>query len=111
MAIVKTPLISLNAHGQIAKSIQFQYLAGRHIVKVYNFPTKPPSLYQQSIRRIYRIIFTDWKIADQSVKDYFNTNNPNPHISGFNYFVKWYFNCILDNVFDVAIFDLSYFDP
>lgn len=109
MAKVKNPLFSIYANGQIALSLIYQSNFYSSFVKKYSVPSGLPSLSQSVFRQDYGNCTSQWKFATQFIISHFNSLSSGKSISGFNYYVKQSLFVMNNPIYNVAIFNVSYY--
>jgi len=94
MAVLKGPLMSIDARGQFAKSMVFGGWKGIQWARMYFIPQNPNTDDQKAIRLIFTQAVSKWQ--DQVAP---NTDNwqvaadaTGKTLSGFNFFVSEYIN-------------------
>jgi hypothetical protein len=90
MVKLKGPLMSVNAHGQLGKSLSFSKRKEGNIGRQYHYPHKEPSLSQYTQRYIIGLITVRWQCLSDADKAEWDelAKAQNLNISGFNLFVK-----------------------
>jgi hypothetical protein len=90
MAKVKSPLLSLNAHGQLGKSLIHQYKNTLHNVKKFSYPKKKATFNQLNQRYIMGLLNARWQAFNDATKTSYNNLGANlsPPITGYNYFFQ-----------------------
>lgn len=96
MAKVISPLMSMDARGQIGKAIVFSIWKGVNYVRQYAIPSNPNSADQVAIRGIISQASVAWKMGstvgttqiDAAYKLAYNTVAAGQALSGFNLFIK-----------------------
>ena len=90
--MVKTtgPLLSVNAHGQLAKTLNYSQRKEGNIGRQFHYPHKEPSQKQYTRRTILGLLTAHWQCMTGAQKLIWenNANLTDLNISGFNYFVK-----------------------
>jgi len=94
MAIVKGPLMSIDARGAIAKTLVFLGWKGLKDVREYKVPSNPNTAGQQSIRGKMTAAVAAWhnigfNLADKTAWDFKASLSKKP-LSGFNQMVSEY---------------------
>ena len=90
--MVKTtgPLLSVNAHGQLAKTLNYSQRKEGNIGRQFHYPHKEPSQKQYTRRTILGLLTAHWQCMTDAQKLVWENNAKltDLNISGFNYFVK-----------------------
>jgi len=90
--MVKTtgPLLSINAHGQLAKTLNYSQRKEGNIGRQFHYPHKEPSQKQYTRRTILGLLTAHWQCMTAAQKLVWEnaTILGDLHISGFNYFVQ-----------------------
>lgn len=96
MAIVKTPLLSIDARGKLGKSLVYMIWKGINDVRQYVIPTNPQTPDQTAQRNIFRAAGDSYLYGtppltelDKLAWDRKATEDPRP-LSGYNLYVSEY---------------------
>lgn len=107
MVRLRGPLFSLNASKQLGKALIYKTKGGRSFLTRYSKPSSnrktSPSLLQEQKRIIYGEAVEDWQALSDNQKSVYNESAKGNSFSGFNLFLKEYFE---DNTFPTS---LSYY--
>lgn len=96
MAKAKAPLLSLGAHGSIAKTLTFQKKGSQTIVRKRPVPTDRKTLPQIYHRWDYQDYAALWHYLTDNEKEEWETNARPLHITGFNYWMSTRLNTLPD---------------
>jgi len=90
MVRLRGPLMSMSAHGTIAKDITYIQRNGKATARNYNKPTNVPSGKQRTKRRIMEFVVAQWKSFSDSTKEYWREQASinKAGITGYQYFIK-----------------------
>ena len=90
--MVKTtgPLLSINAHGQLAKTLNYSQRKEGNIGRQFHYPHKEPSQKQYTRRTILGLLTAHWQCMTAAQKLVWEnaTILGDLNISGFNYFIQ-----------------------
>lgn len=96
MAIVKGPLLSLDARGQIGKALTFTGWKGLKTVRQYVVPANPQTTAQTTQRGYFADAITNWHATTWNTADYAAWEElagiQTKPMSGFNVYVGKYAN-------------------
>jgi len=101
MAKVKSPMLSMEAYGVLGKSIINQTRKKVKYIKAYKKPKNPQTKIQQDNRNYIKLAVEEWgkkeltELDKQAWNLYAKTKAKN--ISGYNAFVKFYLNAMVNN--------------
>lgn len=100
MAKTKGPLLSLEAHGAIAKELTFHRRWTKNYGRAYHKPGPPPSHKQRTQRRITEFVLAQWLGMNQADRNTWKekAEKIRPLISGYHYFLK----CAQADLYGVA---------
>ena len=87
MARVTGPLFSLDASGQVGKSIVFAKWKGRNYTRKLVIPKNPRDPEQVGVRSMMKFLAPLWTAFAQGIKDTYNALAEAKQISGFNAYV------------------------
>lgn len=90
MAKLKTPLLSLDAHGSLSDSLTFQRRPGDTTARKKPTPSQPHTLLQTYHRWDYQDGIFYWKELSTAHKQQWRLDAAPHHMTGFAYFMRWY---------------------
>lgn len=97
MAKVLGALFSEQARGKFGRVLSFR-VGGRFPSVRASLPKRDPLTPPQlSIRKIYGLINADWRIASDTIRNYFRDLSVGKHMSGHNVFYQFAFRWIFDS--------------
>ena len=90
MAKVQSPLFSVDASGNIGKTITYSKAFGSNICKVTPKSRVPASAKQKVIRGYYSDGITEWENLTPAQKEVYNNRAIGYALTGFNIFIGEY---------------------
>lgn len=107
MTTVKSPLFSIDARGSLGKQLSFFMNYKSHTVgTIAKTPYRNTQL-QKNVRGVYIDVYDDWKIATQSIKDYFKEQAEGKRLNPYNVFFKLWFESIYQARYSSAIYGIG----
>lgn len=90
MAKLNGPLLSVGAHGALAKDLTFFRNRFGNRVRRFHYPHRAPSISQYQIRVLIGMLTAHWQVMSDAEKSTWRTNagNSGLDITGFNYFIR-----------------------
>ncbi|HUT85322.1 MAG TPA: hypothetical protein VMW66_00630 [Elusimicrobiales bacterium] len=107
MAKLTGPCMSVEAYGQVGKTLVFDRYAHTNSVRAYGVAKDKNTLPRSVIRIINKIITADWKSADATIKQYYKDQIGNKKLTTFNMFFMEFFRWIFDGRYDDARYDTT----
>ncbi|MCK5604881.1 hypothetical protein KAR91_23525 [Candidatus Pacearchaeota archaeon] len=88
MALVKGPLLSLEASGSIRKTIVFSQWKGRNYVRGHVIPFNPSTALQVNVRTAMALLVAAWQGEVVGYQTTWDEYGKTFNLSGFNTYVK-----------------------
>jgi len=112
MAKVRTPLLSIDASGQLGKSLVFLRWKGIRDVRKYVIPANPRTNLQQAQRSRFQLAVQAWHSVGMTGTDkeaWGRYSSVSGRIqSGFNAFVQWFVKTKLQNKIPLSINSINF---
>ena len=99
MAKLHGPLFSLDARGQLGKTLVYSIWKGLNYARKYAIPSNPNTAAQQTIRGYFSAAVAAYKLEDQATKDAWDAANSalGKPMTGFNYYLGLCVKYQIDN--------------
>ena len=97
MALVKAPLFSLDARGQLGKTLVYAIWKGLNYCRSYVIPTNPETAAQMTIRGYFTDAVAAYQAETQATRDAWNAaiKALGWAMTGFNYYVAEYIKYLI----------------